>query len=165
MNLIDILKPGFELTFTFVFGALLFLTFRTVYSHWSDQTEQIDHHFFKAKREYTDPPRANSKSFSDFLQVAKMTSRTRQERLTHILSQLIKDHSELRDRTEELEYSENLTSLITDPHKWFLNQQESINQSDTFLENKTAELLYEQFTQILTELQQLTGLSLFPKED
>ncbi|MFX0123142.1 MAG: hypothetical protein ACFFAE_05850 [Candidatus Hodarchaeota archaeon] len=168
MNLLELMKPGFELTYTFVLGALVFLTFRAAYSHWADQNDQKGGYrrFLKAKKEYIDPPRPRSKSYFDFLQLAKMTSRTRQERLTHVVSQLIKEHSKLSNQTEKLEYSENLISLITDPYKWFLKQEEKINKSDVaILEDKTSEHLYEQFTQILTEYQQLTGISLFPKED
>ncbi len=160
MNLIDIIQPIFELTFTFILGSFVFLGFRAIYSHWSDINEQeVDSHSFKkGKTEYIEPPRPHSKTFGDFLQLALMSTPNRQKKLTQVFSLLIKEYIESEDHTGN--YSENLTLLLNDPNKWILDQHDQINRTNLSRNRYTSDILYEQFIQILIEVQALLGITL-----
>ena len=160
MNLIDLFLSIVEVTFTLILVSLIFLAFRTIFSLWFDQKMDTYQHFTKGKLEYIDS-RPISNTFSKYFYLAQMTTGIRQENLTQKLSELIKDYLEIRGETGKFEFSANLSSLITDPNKWFRDQQDKIIQSG----GKMPDFLQEQFIQIIFELQQLTDIILLPKED
>ncbi len=160
MNLIDLIQPIFELTFTFILGSLVFLGFRAIYKHWSDINEQqvVSYTFKKGKTEYIEPPRPHSKTFGDFLQLALMSTPNRQKKLTQVFSLLIQENIEIGEHTGK--YSENLILLVNDPNKWLLDQHNQISRTNLSRERYTSDILYEQFIQILIEVQELLGVTL-----
>lgn len=160
MNLIDLIQPIFELTFTFILGSLIFLGFRAIQSHWSDipDVEIVTHSFEKGKTEYTEPPRPHSKTFGDFLQLALMSTPNRQKKLTQVFSLLIQEYIEIGEHNGK--YSENLTLLINNPNQWLQDQHDHIKRTNLSRKRYTSDILYERFIEILIEVQDLLGIPL-----
>ncbi|MFX1250540.1 MAG: hypothetical protein ACFFCZ_02910 [Promethearchaeota archaeon] len=137
-------------------------------SFQSDQGEEdIDeetesYSFRKGKTEYYDPPRSHSPIFNEVFKLAFLGGPFHHQKMTFILSNLIKENLELKSQTKKLEYSENLSNLMNDPYQWFRLQYDKMAQLGI---SHQVEFLNEQYEEILKEVEEIMDLSFFPKSE
>lgn len=166
MNIIDLFSEfflDFENIFIIIILILVILTYRVINSQRPKQIQPVLYHFEKAKTEYIEPSRPHSKSFNDFLQLASGVHAKQHEKLTQILSQLIKDYIKLKDHEGNLVFSESLNLFISDPKGWYRHQSALITSSSKLRKKDSSDIFYNHFVQILEELQQLLDIVLLPK--
>ncbi|MFX0094406.1 MAG: hypothetical protein ACFFBD_21900 [Candidatus Hodarchaeota archaeon] len=135
-------------------------------SHQSGQVEELDgkhvrNKFKKAKTEYIDPPRPHSHSFKNYFGLASLKNPLHYQKMAFTLSNLIKDNIKLLNQTRRIDYSENLSNLMNNPREWLNNQYDQIAKSGISNEKYTSEFFYEQFNQILNEVEQIISTN-FP---
>ncbi len=131
-----------------------------------DKDEETErNNFRKAKTEYHDPPRSHSPMFNEFFRLGFLGRSINHEKLAFILSKLIKENLELKSQTKKLEYSENLSNLINNPYQWFRLQYDRMAQLGIARKKNPVEFLYEQYEQILKEVEQIIDRPLFPKQE
>ncbi|WP_455139679.1 hypothetical protein [Candidatus Hodarchaeum mangrovi] len=165
MNLIDIAVPVLMTTFPFVLISLLFFGLRAIYSHWLKDIEYPDvHNYRKGNTEYKEPPRPHSKSFSDLVELAIMSTPHRQRQLARTFSQLLNETLNHDLFTENL-MSESLKSLIDNPDRWLDQMYDEISRSSELKKKFTSEILHNHFIQLLKEIKELIQIPLLPESD
>ncbi|MFX0050374.1 MAG: hypothetical protein ACFFAJ_13250 [Candidatus Hodarchaeota archaeon] len=167
MNIVDVIRPIFELLLQFILISLLLFGWRTINSYWSKQEpKKLQTKFMKANVKYKDPPRPLSKKYYGFLQLAQMTTRHRQEQLTRAFSNSIKEYIELKPQLGKVEFSTNFNLLIDNPNLWLQHQYDIITSFSKFKKKKsTSDFLYEEYIKILVEMEELMDIQLlFPAE-
>ncbi|MFX1515989.1 MAG: hypothetical protein ACFFC6_06745 [Promethearchaeota archaeon] len=117
--------------------------------------------FEKAKTEYFEPPRPHSESYNNFLKLTSSEYVKVQEKLPAVLAQLIKGYLEAVGystvNNDSIDFSENLKLLLTDPDEWFFLQLNIIDFSNLPRNDELA----KRYIQILDEVEQTLGISLF----
>ncbi|MHA2174654.1 MAG: hypothetical protein ACXABI_07485 [Candidatus Hodarchaeales archaeon] len=163
MNLIDILQPIFELFFPFFVMLLVFLSWRSIRSFWSqefDLSQPIK--LKKGTTVFKDPIRPHSKSFYTYLQLAFMTTPNRQKRLVQMLSERLKDSLEYHPQYSNKKMSKDLELLINDPNQWLQTQYSKISIS-RFSRNKIgSDILHKRIIELLVEVKDIYDLQILP---
>ena len=163
MNLIDIIKPVFELLFPFYVMMLAFFTWRAIRSFWSQQYD-VSKKFMlkKGAIRFKEPIRPHSKSFYAYLQLAFMTTPNRQQRLVKIISARLKESLELYPYYSPEKMSKELELLIEDPQLWLQKQYKKQPFSRFSRRKMTADILHDQIIKLLTEIKDIYDLPNLP---
>lgn len=165
MNLIDIAVPVLMITFPFVLISLLFFGLRAIYSHWLKDIEHPDVHIYrKGNTEYNEPLRPHSKTFSDLVKLAIMSTPHRQRQLTRSFSQLLNETIN-HNLYSKQEISESLKSLMDNPDTWLDQIYDEISRSSELKKKYTSDILHNRFIQLLKETQELIKFPLLPESD
>ncbi|NHJ00970.1 MAG: hypothetical protein EAX86_02460 [Candidatus Heimdallarchaeota archaeon] len=162
MNINSVVKPVFELLFTFILATLFLVAARAIHSHWLKGylVNEEPENFTRGKSEYNAPPRPHSKTFSNFFQLSLMSTPHRQRQLALLLSQLIKEQFSLKNNLKEVEISESLRLLLKDPNKWIDDQYNQISRSIRSERRYTSDYLRDEFYQILSEVERIIDIPL-----
>lgn len=113
---------------------------------------------------YIESPRPLSSNFKKYLQLALMSTPTRQKQLTELFSDSIKEYLELRPQPRSRQFSEGLNLLINDPSSWLQHQYDNIAGKHQ-KKKSTSEFLYEEYIAILLELEILLDIQVLNKMD
>jgi len=163
MNLIDLIKPVFEIMFPFMVMILAFFVWRAIKSFWSQEIDvSKNFHFKKGDTEYKDPARPHSKSFYTYMQLAFMTTPNRQQELVKLLSIRLKETKELHTHTSKKKLSSNVTLLMEDPEEWLKNAQKKMSSPRFNRRKFSSDILYEEILQILTEVNSIYDVRILP---
>ena len=163
MNLIDLIKPIFELMFPFMVMILAFFVWRAIKSFWSLEIDMSQkHQFRKGETEYQDPVRPHSKSFYTYMQLAFMTTPNRQRQLVKQLSERLKETKELHSQISNKKVSSNLSLLMEDPEEWLKNTQKKMSTPRISRRKPFSDIIYEEILQILTEVDSLYDVQILP---
>ncbi|MHA1236529.1 MAG: hypothetical protein ACTSQ9_02580 [Candidatus Hodarchaeales archaeon] len=163
MNLIDVIKPMFELMFPFMVMILAFFVWRAIKSFWSLEIDVSQkYQFRKGETEYRDPIRPHSESFYTYMQLAFMTTPNRQQQLVKQLSERIKETKEMNMQVSNKEISSNLSLLMEDPEEWLKNTQKKMSPPRITRRKPFSDIMYEEILQILTEVDSLYDVQILP---
>jgi len=163
MNLIDVIKPIFELMFPFMVMILAFFVWRAIKSFWSLEIDVSQkYQFRKGETEYRDPIRPHSESFYTYMQLASMTTPNRQQQLVKQLSERIKETKEMNMQVSNKEISSNLSLLMEDPEEWLKNTQKKMSSPRITRRKPFSDIMYEEILQILTEVDSLYDVQILP---
>jgi hypothetical protein len=167
LNLIDYIQPVFELLYPFILFSLLLFGWRAINSYWLNQeTTRELNQFKKGKIKYLESPRPLSSNFKKFLQLALMSTPTRQKQLTELFSDSIKEYLEVRPQPRSTQFSEGLNLLINDPISWLQHQYDNIASLSKHQKKKsTSDFLYEEYIVILLELEILLDIQMLYQTD
>ena len=163
MNLIDLIKPIFELIFPFMIMILAFFVWRAIKSFWSLEIDVSQkYQFRKGETEYRDPVRPHSESFYTYMQLAFMTTPNRQRQLVKQLSERIQETKEIHAQVSNKKISSNLSLLMEDPEEWLKNAQKKMSSQRITRQKTLSDIIYEEILQILTELDSLYEVQILP---
>ena len=163
MNLIDLIKPIFELIFPFMIMILAFFVWRAIKSFWSLEIDVSQkYQFRKGETEYRDPVRPHSKSFYTYMQLAFMTTPNRQRQLVKQLSERIQETKEIHAQVSNKKISSNLSLLMEDPEEWLKNAQKKMSSQRITRQKTLSDIIYEEILQILTEVDSLYDVQILP---
>ncbi|MFX0182618.1 MAG: hypothetical protein ACFE95_05995 [Candidatus Hodarchaeota archaeon] len=167
MNLIDYIQPFFEILYPFILFSLLLFGWRAINSYWLKQeTTRESNKFKKGSIKYIESPRPLSSNFKKYLQLALMSTPTRQKQLTELFSDSIKEYLELYPQPRKRQFSEGLNLLINDPSSWLQYQHDNIASLSKHQKKKsTSDFLYEEYISILLELEILLDIEMLNKMD
>ncbi len=167
MNIADAVNPVFELFLQFILFSLLFYGWRTINSYWlKEELLKDQNKFRKGKIKYKEPPRPFSKVFYGFLQLALMKTHSRQEQLTRVFSNSIKEYLELKPQLGNVKFSDNFNLLVNDPNSWLQHQYDKIIYSKKFQRKKSvSDFLYEEYIKVLVELEESMDIQLLVKSE
>lgn len=163
IDVIDLIEPYYELVFHLVVVILSFLVWRAIRSIWSQDIDisQI-YQFRRGDSEYRDPARSHSKSFAKYMQLALIPTANSQLALVEKLSELLNENNEINVIISKRDLSSNLLLLLEDPEEW-LNKTRKKSYSGRLLRRKkSSEILYEEIMKILTEVDSLYDVKIFP---
>ncbi len=167
MNLIDVInliEPYYELIFHIIVLILSFLVWRAIRSIWSQDIDisQI-YQFRRGDSEYRDPARSYSKSFTSYLQLALIPTANSQLALVEKLSELLNENNQIRFFVSKRDLSSNLSLLLEDPEEWLKNTRKKSSSGRFKRRKESSEILYEEILKILTEVDSLYDVKIFPK--
>ena len=163
MNLIDLIKPIFELIFPFMIMILAFFVWRAIKSFWSLEIDVSQkYQFRKGETEYRDPVRPHSESFYTYMQLAFMTTPNRQRQLVKQLSERIQETKEIHAQVSNKKISSNLSLLMEDPEEWLKNAQKKMSSQRITRQKTLSDIIYEEILQILTEVDSLYDVQILP---
>ncbi|UCE13303.1 MAG: hypothetical protein JSV04_14095 [Candidatus Heimdallarchaeota archaeon] len=163
MNIIEIVQSNLENYYILIIMILLFIALRSINSYWPKKmNDLVSYDFFeKGNTEYSEPPRPSSNSYKKFLRLASMKTKNQQKTLTQTLSHLLNDLFQMKGQKKIQECSKNLNLLLTDPERWYHYHSSLITESMSFRKVKASKVFLLLFTQILDEVQELLGISLY----
>jgi hypothetical protein len=167
MNLIDaidIIEPYYELLFPIIVMILSFLVWRAVRSFWSQNTDNSQmYQFRRGDSEYQDPVRSYSKSFSNYMQLALIPTANNQLALVVKLSELLNENFQVKLIVSETVLSPSLSLILEDPERWLKKIREKNPSEGRNRRKQTSKILSEEILKILTEVDSLYNIQLFPK--
>jgi hypothetical protein len=157
MDLIEVLEPGLQIVFTFLLIIMFYLVWKTLNSFWLKDLDFREYdNLRKGKIDYHNPPRPNSENFSYLLELALMTTSTRQEQLTKYFSRLVKEFIEFDKTKYEIRstnLSKNLENFLNNPSSWLNKHYNHFNSISTVNRQEYAtRFLHEEYHKILIEL-------------
>ena len=166
MNLIDVIDligPYYELAFHIIVVILLFLVWRAIRSIWSQDVDMSQiYQFRRGDSEYRDPARSHSKSFSKYLELALMPTKISQLELVEKLRELINENNEIALLVSKRDLSPNLSLLLEDPEAWLMITRKKRSFGRLKRRKKSSEILFEEILKILTEVDSLYDVHIFP---
>ena len=163
MNLIDVIKPVFEIMFPLIVMILAFFVWRAIKSFWPQEMDINQKYTFKkGETEYRDPVRPHSESFYAYMQLAFMTTPNRQKQLVKQLSERLKETNRLHTNVSQKRFSSNLSLLVEDPEEWLQNTQKKISSPRITRRKLYSDILYEEILQILIEVESLYDVQILP---
>ncbi len=159
--IIDIIKFFFPLVVSILI-ALSLLALRSLWPRFIFSIEDY-YSFKKGKTEYFNPPRPHSDIYHDYLKLALMTTTHRQQEFANLVSRLIKEHINDKDQITSLEYSENLTNLLSNPKLWLQSKYTPLVLSYRLKKLSAFEILQQEYVEIFTEVENLLDIQILPK--
>ena len=164
MNLIDIInliEPYYDLTYHLIVVILSYLVWRPVRSIWSqDIDESQTYQFRRGISEYRDPARSHSESFAKYLKLVLIPTEYSQLALVEKLIELLNENSLFASKRD---LSPNLSLLMEDPEEWLKNTQKKSSSGRLKRRKESSKILYEEISKILTEVDTLYDVHIFPK--
>ncbi|MFX0084993.1 MAG: hypothetical protein ACFFAU_04900 [Candidatus Hodarchaeota archaeon] len=151
--------------FPLVISILIALSALALRSLWPRYTFSIEDYysFKKGKTEYFDPSRPHSNIYHDYLKLALMTTTHRQQEFASLVSRLIKEHINEKDQITRLEYSENLSNLLSNPKLWLQSKYTPLALPIRPRKTSAFEILYQEYVEIFTEVENILDIQILPK--
>jgi len=165
MSTIEPLIEVFEHYFPVIVLLLIGLCAVAIRSIFPKKTDSIEDYYIfeKGNTDYFEPPRPHSEMYRDYLHVALMSTSNRQQEFAILVSKMIKEHIEEKPYLAKIEYSQNLASLLSNPKKWLQNKDKVLSLPSTSKKNTALDILYLQYVEIFTEVEQLLDINLLSK--
>jgi hypothetical protein len=164
IDVIDLIEPYYELTFPIIVVILSFLVWRAVRSIWSQDTDiRQNYQFRRGDSEYQDPARSYSKLFTNYFQLALIPTVNGQLALVTKLSELLNENNEIKLITSKNVLSPSLSLILEDPEGWLKNIWEKSSSEGLKRGKQSSKIISEEILKILTEVNSLYSIPLFPK--
>jgi len=165
MSTIEPLIETFEYFFPVIVLLLIGLGAVAIRSIFPKKTGSIEDYYIfeKGNTDYFEPPRPHSDLYRDYLHVALMSTLNRRQEFAILVSKIIKEHIEEKQHLTKIEYSQNLETLLSNPKKWLQNKDKVLSLPSTSKKNTVLDILYLQYVEIFTEVEQLLDINLLPK--
>ncbi len=165
MSTIEPLIEIFEQYFPVIVFLLIGLCAVAIRSIFPKKTGSIEDYYMfeKGNTDYFEPPRPHSDLYRDYLHVALMSTSHRQQEFAILVSKMIKEHIEEKKHLKMIEYSQNLDTLLSNPKMWLQNKDKILPLPSTSKKNTALDILYLQYVEIFTEVEQLLDIHLLSK--
>ena len=164
IDAIDLIEPYYELTFPIIIMILSFLVWRAVRSIWSQNIDNSQiYQFRRGDSEYQDPARSYSKSFSKYMQLALIPTENNQLALVEKLSELLGENYGIKLIVSKTVLSPSLLLILEDPEGWLKNIRKKSSSGGRKRRKQSSKILSEEILKILTEVDSLYNVQLFPK--
>ncbi len=154
-----------ESFFPLILSILIFLSILAIRSLWPRLIPSIEffYSFKKGQTEYFEPSRPHSDIFHDYLKLALMSTGHRQHEFSRLVSNMIKEQIEEKSAVTYHNCSDSLALLLTNPKSWLISKLEMIEIPNKQKKDLIFEFLFQQYTEIFTELEEILDIDLLPE--
>jgi hypothetical protein len=158
MSAIDVLQESIEIFLPLILILIILLCWRALNSYWIEELVPITRDFRKGEVEYFQSSRQTSENYDRFLYLARMTTSERRSDLAIIISKISKEYL----AGQKIQVSPSLHLLMINPHNWLNHHYSAIAPLNTSVKRQQKQIqdyFFEEFTQILNELEQHVKLN------